>query len=79
MDVVPEHASRFGGESEEVMAIHDEAFSPAHDALNRMRRAFERSTGCHLTADMIESLSVTVIGQMWNEDDPRREAAGKDE
>lgn len=46
-------------------------FDEAHDALERMRRAFERGTGCHLTASMINCLSVTVIGSMWNEDDPR--------
>lgn len=43
----------------------------AHDALNRMRRAHDRGTGCHLTADMIRSLGVTLIGQMWGEEDPR--------
>ncbi len=43
----------------------------AHDALNRMRRASSRGTGCHLTREMLESLCVTAIGQMWMEDDPR--------
>ncbi|UTC28111.1 hypothetical protein GURKE_00800 [Brevundimonas phage vB_BpoS-Gurke] len=51
------------------------AFDGAHDALNRMRRAHERGTGCHLTADMIRSLSVTLIGQMWSDDDPRQETS----
>lgn len=49
-----------------------DTFSPAHDALDRMRRAAERGTGCHLTAEMIQSLAVSSIGQMWNEADPRK-------
>lgn len=48
-------------------------FDAAHNALNRMRRADERGTGCHLTADMIIGLKVTLIGQMWAEADPRGE------
>lgn len=43
----------------------------AHDALNKMRRASARGTGCHLTADEIASLSLTFIGQAWEDDDPR--------
>ena len=31
----------------------------AQDALNRMRRASHRGTGCHLTKEMIDSLSLT--------------------
>lgn len=42
------------------------------DALNRMSRAAKRDTGCYLTADMINALSVTVIGEMWAQDDPRK-------
>lgn len=45
--------------------------SGTHDALNRMRRAYERGTGCHLTAEMIQSMSVSIFGQMWSEEDPR--------
>lgn len=43
----------------------------AHDALNRMKRAHKRGTGCHLTSAMIDSLYVTIIGQAWGQDDPR--------
>lgn len=48
------------------------ALDPAHDALDRMRRAAERGTGCRLTAEMIQSLAVSSIGQMWAEEDPRK-------
>jgi len=53
--------------------MNDEAaFSAAtQDALNRMKRAHERNTGCHLTAEMINALACTVIGQAWDEPDPR--------
>lgn len=44
------------------------------NALNKMRRAHERGTGCHLTADEIRSMSVSLIGQIWSEDDPRHPA-----
>jgi hypothetical protein len=54
------------------MSIHGEEWSAAHDALNRMRRASVRRSGCHLTAEMIASLAGTIIGQMWLEDDPRK-------
>ncbi len=43
------------------------------DALNRMKRAHDRGTGCHLTAEMIEALAVSSIGQTWSEVDPRKE------
>jgi hypothetical protein len=37
------------------------------DALRRMRRAHERGTGCRLTAEMLNAVSVTLIGQWWGE------------
>lgn len=45
----------------------------AQDALNKMARAHRRGTGCHLTADEIHSLSVTLIGQWWEQPDPRKQ------
>lgn len=42
------------------------------DAINRMRRAYERGTGCHLTADMISAMETSIFGSIWWEDDPRR-------
>jgi len=45
-----------------------------NDALNRMRRAAKRGTGCYLTAEMISCLEVSSIGQIWSEDDPREAA-----
>lgn len=46
----------------------------ANDALNRMRRAHDRNTGCHLTAEMVASLGVTFLAQIWSEEDPRLSA-----
>jgi hypothetical protein len=43
----------------------------AQNAVNKMRRAHKRGTGCHLTAEEIFSLSLTHIGEAWEEDDPR--------
>ena len=43
----------------------------AHEALNRMKRASERGTGCHLTADMIRALGITALAELWGDDDPR--------
>lgn len=48
----------------------DDPMSGAHDALDRMRRAHQRGTGCHLTAEMIAALGVTFLGQAWSEDRP---------
>lgn len=42
-------------------------FSEAHAALDRMRRAHKRGTGCHLTAEMIDELSLTVVGSLWDD------------
>lgn len=50
--------------------FHEE-LGAAHDALNRMRRANKRGSGCRLTAEMIAALSCTSLGSMWAEDDPR--------
>lgn len=55
-------------------AVLDGGFNGAQDALDRMARAHARGTGCHLTAEMIQSLGVSMIGQMWAEDRPK--AAG---
>lgn len=42
-------------------------------ALNRMKRAHERRTGCHLTAQMIEGLGITFLAETWS--DPERALA----
>lgn len=47
------------------------AMSAAHDALNRMKRAYERGTGCHLTAKMVASLGLSFLGETWSDEDPR--------
>lgn len=44
----------------------------AQGALNRMKRAYDRGTGCHLDADMIAALGATFLGQVWEEPDPRK-------
>ena len=46
----------------------------AQDALDRMRRAHQRGTGCRLTPQMIDSLAVTHIGEMWEEDRPETDS-----
>lgn len=51
--------------------FHETTMGGAHDALNRMKRAYDRGTGCHLTADMIDSLGTTIVGQLWDQADPR--------
>lgn len=53
-------------------ALQRGVFGPVHDALDRMRRAHARGTGCHLTRDMIKALHLTSIGQMWEDTDPRK-------
>lgn len=47
--------------------VHGKALSPAHDAFNRLQRAAKCRTGCYLTAEMVGSLSLTIIGQLWND------------
>lgn len=49
----------------------DEFNGAAQDALNRMRRAHERGTGCHLTTEMIVGLASTHLAEVWVENDPR--------
>lgn len=43
----------------------------AQDALNRLSRAMRRGTGCHLTADMVSGLSITLVGEICAQADPR--------
>lgn len=46
------------------------------DALDRMKRAYERGTGCHLTAEMIQAMGVSIFGDIWSE--PRDEGPHHD-
>lgn len=43
----------------------------AQDVLNRMKRNYDKGIGIHISADELASLAITIIGQMWNEEDPR--------
>jgi hypothetical protein len=42
----------------------------AHDALDRMRRAHQRGLGCYLTAEMIQSLALTHLAELWGDERP---------
>lgn len=44
------------------------------DALNKLRRAAKRGTGCRLTAEEIHHLNVTAFGETWSQPDPRKGA-----
>ncbi len=48
------------------MNEREKEFPLVEEALKRMKRAHERGTGCHLTKEMIQTLSVTLIGQWWD-------------
>lgn len=43
----------------------------AQDALNKLRRAEKRGTGCHLSADEVFALGLTRFGELWADTDPR--------
>lgn len=49
-----------------------DAMSRAHDVLNRLHRAQQRSTGVRLSSDDVRVLGLTVVGQLWAEPDPRQ-------
>jgi hypothetical protein len=52
--------------------IHgDSANHGAQDALNRLRKAAERGTGCYLTPEMVAGLATTHLAETWSEQDPR--------
>jgi hypothetical protein len=51
------------------MAEDGEPHALTRKALDRMRRAWERGTGCYLTSEMIQNMSVSVFGEMWHEDE----------
>lgn len=44
-------------------------------ALDRMKRAASRGTGCHLTAEMMRSLKLTFLAEIWSDETMAR---GKD-
>lgn len=48
-----------------------EELNDAQQALNKLRRAHSRGTGTRLTREEVRSLSLTLIGEMWEQDDPR--------
>jgi len=54
------------------LTAQGDCMDKAHDALNRMKRAFDRGTGCYLTAEMLASLNLTIVGDVWSQDDPRK-------
>jgi hypothetical protein len=43
----------------------------AQDALNKLRQAEKRGTGCHLSADEVFAMSLTRFGELWADADPR--------
>jgi hypothetical protein len=43
----------------------------AQDALDRLHRAHQRGSGCYLTAEMVQSLAVTFLGQVWSDERPK--------
>lgn len=49
----------------------DDELHAAQNALNRLRRAYERGTGCRLTAEMVAELYLTRFGETWEQSDPR--------
>lgn len=51
----------------------------AQAALDRMKRANDRGTGCHLTAEMIRELGFTSIGETWGEENPCKAKGASDE
>jgi hypothetical protein len=51
----------------------DDFLAPAHAALDRLKRAHDRGTGCHLTAEMIRGLGLTSIATTWTDQDKNSE------
>lgn len=45
----------------------------AQDVLSKMCKASQLGTGCRLTAQEIKALAITKIGELWEQDDPRKE------
>jgi hypothetical protein len=68
-------ASEVEGFSESQERGEVSGLDAAQDALNRMRRAHRRGTGCLLTAEMVASLAISMIGEIWAQDDPRASTA----
>lgn len=52
------------------MAKYDDS---AQDALNRLRKAEQAGKGCRLSADEVFALSLTAIGEIWAQPDPRKQ------
>ena len=42
----------------------------ANDALDRLKRAYDRNTGCHLSRDMVAALGLTFLAETWNQERP---------
>lgn len=50
---------------------NDGKLGTAHDALNRMRAAYDRGHGVRLSWIELEALNRTIIGEIWHQPDPR--------
>jgi hypothetical protein len=44
----------------------------AQRALDRMKRAHARGFGCYLTAEMVQNLGLTSIGEIWSQPNPHK-------
>jgi len=42
------------------------------NVLNRMKKAYEKGYGIRISAEELKELSLTFIGEIWNEPDPRK-------
>ena len=43
-------------------------------ALARLMRAHTRGTGCHMTAEMVDSIGTTVVAEWWTAADEQKRA-----
>jgi len=50
----------------------EDALDIVQDILNRMKRNHDKGIGIHISAEELDALSVTLIGSMWEEEDPRK-------
>lgn len=46
-------------------------FDPMQNALNRMRASFNAGRGVRLSYTELEAMSLSFLGELWDQEDPR--------
>jgi hypothetical protein len=53
--------------------VNPKALDGVQNVLNRMKKASDSNKGIRISAEELQSMRLTIFGEMWEEPDPRKE------